>query len=86
MKVILLDKISKLGEIGDVVNVKSGFARNFLIPQKKALFASKDVDLEIDKSQVQLPDGPLKELGEHKISIAMHPEVSTEIIVKVIPE
>ena len=48
--------------------------------------ACKAVDLEIDKSQVQLPDGPLKELGEHKISIAMHPEVSTEIIVKVIPE
>ena len=145
MKVILLDKISKLGEIGDVVNVKSGFARNFLIPHKKALFASKEnievveqkraelaaisedqkvqaqanadalagaevtikvavseeetmygsigtreieeacqsSGIPIDKSQVQLPDGPIKEIGEHKVAITFHQEVSTEIIVKV---
>ena len=42
MKVILLDKIIRLGDIGDVVNVKSGFARNFLIPQKKAMFANDE--------------------------------------------
>ncbi len=41
MKIILLDKIQKLGEIGDIVEVNSGYARNFLIPQKKAAFASK---------------------------------------------
>ena len=35
MKIILLDKIQRLGEIGDVVEVNSGYARNFLIPQKK---------------------------------------------------
>ena len=35
MKIILLDKIQRLGEIGDVVDVNSGYARNFLIPQKK---------------------------------------------------
>ncbi|OOF70375.1 50S ribosomal protein L9 [Rodentibacter caecimuris] len=41
MQVILLDKIVHLGNVGDQVNVKSGFARNFLIPQKKAVMATK---------------------------------------------
>ena len=145
MKVILLDKIIRLGDIGDVVNVKSGFARNFLIPQKKAMFANDEnikiveakkaelaaesedlkvkaqaaadsvsgkqivikvsvseegtmygsigtreieeacqqADIQIDKSQIQLPEGPIKEIGEHSVSISFHQEVSTEIAVKV---
>ena len=145
MKVILLDKIIRLGDIGDVVNVKSGFARNFHIPQKKAMFANDEnikiveakraelaaesedlkvkaqaaadsvsgkeivikvsvseegtmygsigtreieeacqqADIQIDKSQIQLPEGPIKEIGEHSVSISFHQEVSTEIIVKV---
>ena len=145
MKVILLDKIIRLGDIGDVVNVKSGFARNFLIPQKKAMFANDEnikiveakkaelaaesedlkvkaqaaadsisgkeivikvsvseegtmygsigtreieeacqqADIQIDKSQIQLPEGPIKEIGEHSVSISFHQEVSTEITVKV---
>ena len=41
MKVILLENIRKIGSIGDIINVKRGFARNYLISQKKALFASK---------------------------------------------
>jgi len=148
MKIILLDKIQRLGEIGDVVEVNSGYARNFLIPQKKAAFASekniaeveskkdelaamsedlltnaqargKDIegseceilvpvteegalygsvgtreiseafsntDVLIDKSEVQLPDGPIKETGEHNIMITVHPEVSVEVLVKVSPE
>ena len=145
MKVILLDKIIRMGDIVDVVNVKSGFARNFLIPQKKAMFANDEnikiveakraelaaesedlkvkaqaaadsvsgkqivikvsvseegtmygsigtreieeacqqADIQIDKSQIQLPEGPIKEIGEHSVSISFHQEVSTEIIVKV---
>ena len=148
MKIILLDKIQKLGEIGDIIDVNSGYARNFLIPQKKAAFASKkniseveskkeelaaasadllvqaqsraekiegssceikvpvteegalygsvgtreiseafkSIDIEIDKSEVQLPDGPIKEIGDHNIVIAVHSEVSAEVIVKVSPE
>ena len=148
MKIILLDKIQRLGEIGDVVEVNSGYARNFLIPQKKAAFASekniaeveskkdelaamsedllinaqargKDIegseceilvpvteegalygsvgtreiseafsntDVLIDKSEVQLPDGPIKETGNHNIMITVHPEVSVEVLVKVSPE
>ena len=148
MKIILLDKIQRLGEIGDIVDVNSGYARNFLIPQKKAAFASdkniaeveakkdelaaisEDVliqaearaknlegseceilvpvteegalygsvgtreiseafikgEIQIDKSEVQLPDGPLKETGEFSIVISVHPEVSVEVLVKVLPE
>ena len=148
MKIILLDKIQKLGEIGDIVEVNSGYARNFLIPQKKAAFASKknitevearkdelaamsadmltkaeargkdingseceivvpvteegalygsvgtreiseaflDKQIHIDKSEVQLPDGPIKETGDHNIILNIHPEVNVEIIVKVLPE
>ena len=148
MKIILLDKIQRLGEIGDVVEVNSGYARNFLIPQKKAAFASekniaeveakkdelaamsadiltkaqsraKDIEgteceilvpvteegalygsvgtreiseaflvnsVEIDKSEVQLPDGPIKEQGEHSVTIIVHPEVSAQVTVKVLAE
>ena len=42
MNIILLERIEKLGQIGDLVKVKSGYARNFLLPQGKAIFASKD--------------------------------------------
>ena len=148
MKIILLDKIQRLGEIGDVVEVNSGYARNYLIPQKKAAFASekniaeveakkdklaemsadilvkaqsraKDIEgsvceilvpvteegalygsvgtreiseaftsknIEIDKSEIQLPDGPIKETGDHNIIITVHPEVATKVLVKVSPE
>ena len=42
MEVILLESFDRLGQIGDIVNVKNGFARNYLIPQKKALRANKE--------------------------------------------
>ncbi len=148
MKIILLDKIQRLGEIGDIVEVNSGYARNFLIPQKKAAFASekniKDVEArkeelaaasadaltlaksraeslngqsceifvpvteegvlygsvgtreiadafmnkntQIDKSEVVLPDGVIKEQGEFTINIIVHPEVQAEVIVKISAE
>ena len=41
MKIVLLENLRKLGAIGDTINVKRGYARNFLIPEKKALFASE---------------------------------------------
>tara|TARA_S200000501_G_C20816038_1_gene740584 strand:- start:39 stop:485 length:447 start_codon:yes stop_codon:yes gene_type:complete len=148
MKIILTDKILKLGEIGDVVEVNSGYARNFLIPKKKAMFASDDnlkyveskkvelaaaseneianaqgkadaiagarVDIKVqvtdegalygsvgtreisdafnkmdhllDKSVIQLPDGPLKDLGDYSITLLFHPEVSCIVEVSVKPE
>ena len=49
MKVILLENVRKIGSIGDVINVKRGFARNYLISKKKALFASKENIKEVEK-------------------------------------
>ncbi|WP_415403288.1 50S ribosomal protein L9 [Tateyamaria sp. SN3-11] len=55
MQVILLERVAKLGQMGDVVDVKSGYARNYLLPQKKALTASKAniADFEAQKSQLE---------------------------------
>ncbi len=144
MEVILLERIAKLGQMGDTVNVKTGFARNYLLPQGKALratetnlakFESQRADLEvrnlerkteaeqvkskidgtshiiirsagqtgqlygsvsprdivavldeagfkIDRNQVNLP-GPIKLIGLHTITLALHPEVESEITVNV---
>lgn len=141
MKIILLDNIPKLGNIADIIDVKSGYARNYLIPQKKAMFASKEnieyvekrkselakassdevavaqekadqingssaeikvqvteegtmygsvgtreisdalssEELVVDKSNVVLPLGPIKEVGEHLVTISFHPEVNAEV-------
>ena len=43
-------------------------------------------EIQIDKSEVQLPDGPLKETGKHNIVVSVHPEVNVEVLVKVSPE
>lgn len=64
MEVILLERIEKLGQMGDVVNVKPGFARNFLLPQKKALRASKDNLAFFEKQRVQLEALNLKRRDE----------------------
>ncbi len=54
MNVILLEKIGKLGEIGDTANVKSGYARNFLFPQGKAIPATKDNLVEFEQRKSEL--------------------------------
>ena len=54
MKVILLENVSKLGSIGEIIDVKRGFARNFLISKKKALFASKENIKEVEKIKQEL--------------------------------
>jgi large subunit ribosomal protein L9 len=54
MQVILLERVAKLGQMGDVVDVKSGYARNFLLPQKKALSASKANIASFEAQKVQL--------------------------------
>ena len=148
MQVILLEKVGKLGNLGDVVKVKDGYARNFLIPGKLARrateaaikeFENRRVDLEraaeaklaaaqavgeqlagkvvrivqkagvdgrlfgsvtnadiaeglvklglqIQKSQVRLPNGPLKTTGEHPVSVAPHGDVVAEITVLVVAQ
>jgi large subunit ribosomal protein L9 len=66
MQVILLERIGRLGQMGDVVNVKDGFARNFLLPQKKALRATKDniARFEKNRSQLEARDLELKKEAE----------------------
>ena len=54
MKVILLENIKKIGSIGEIIDVKRGFARNFLIANKKALYASKENINQVDKIKAQL--------------------------------
>ena len=148
MQVILLDRIAKLGKLGEVVRVRDGYARNFLIPKglakratqkaiadfdrqkeeleqkasdklKKAkdlgtklsgmvveivqkagvdgrLFGSvtnQDIveklgnnGIEITKSQVSMPEGPIKSAGDHLIRVSPHSEVVVEFTIKVVPE
>jgi large subunit ribosomal protein L9 len=148
MQVILLEKVANLGNLGDVVKVKDGFARNFLIPTKRArratenaikefevrradlekvaaeklgaaqamgdklsgktvtiaqkagvdgrLFGSvtnadiadglKKLGFDVAKSQVRMPTGPLKTVGEHPVSVAAHTDVVVEVTVHVVPE
>ena len=54
MKVILLENIRKIGSIGEIIDVKRGFARNFLIANKKALYASKENIKEVEKIKSEL--------------------------------
>ena len=64
MQVILLERIGRLGQMGDVVRVKDGFARNFLLPQGKALRATDDNRKRFEKDRVQLEARNLELKGE----------------------
>jgi len=148
MQIILLEKIANLGDLGEIVKVREGYARNFLIPQGKAkratpenlqaiearrtelekaageklataqalaeklegttlrvaqkagvdgrLFGSvTNVDVvdalkaqgtEIEKAMVRMPSGPLKQVGEHPVSIVLHTDVTAHITVNVVGE
>jgi large subunit ribosomal protein L9 len=148
MQIILLDKVVNLGNLGDVVKVKDGYARNFLIPFGRARrataaaikeFEVKRADLEkaaaaklaemqvqgeklggttvkltqkagvdgrlfgsvtnadiaqevtkqgfaVNKSQIRLPNGPIKTVGDHAISVALHTDVLVDITVTVYGE
>ena len=148
MQVILLEKIGKLGELGEVVKVKDGFARNYLIPTKRARratdaalkeFQDRRADIEkaaadklaaaqslgeklagktvriaqkagvdgrlfgsvtnadiaealtkagtaIVKAQVRMPNGPLKTVGEHIVSVAPHGDVVVDVTVQVVAQ
>ena len=148
MEVILLEKIANLGELGQVVKVKDGYARNFLIPQGKAkratdenrkAFEARRAELEkaqaaalskaqeraaklnglklqitqkagpdgrlfgsvtnydivealakqgqeVERAQIRMPQGPLKQVGEFPIEIALHTDVDVSITVAVLGE
>jgi large subunit ribosomal protein L9 len=66
MKVILLENFKRLGSIGEIIDVKRGFARNFLIANKKALYASKENVAQVEKVKVELSkkDNEKKQLAK----------------------
>ena len=148
MQIILLEKVANVGNLGDVVKVKDGYARNFLIPQGKAkratpdnirLLEEKRAELEhaageklaaaqaaaqklegvsvkvtqkagvdgrlfgsvtnadiaealtklgmaVLKSQVRMPTGPIKTVGDHAVSVAPHGDVVVEVTVQVVAQ
>jgi large subunit ribosomal protein L9 len=148
MQIILLEKVGKLGNLGDVVKVKEGYARNYLIPTKQARrataaaikeFETRRADLEkaaaaklaaaqalgeqmagkavriaqkagvdgrlfgsvtnadvaealtklgmaVQKSQVRMPTGPIKTVGEHTVSVAPHTDVVVDVTVQVVAQ
>jgi len=63
MKIILLENLRKIGSIGEIIDVKRGFARNYLIANKKALYASKENIKEVEKIKNELGK---KDLGKKK--------------------
>lgn len=72
MEVILLERIEKLGQMGETVKVKPGFARNFLLPQKKALRATKANQARFETERVQLEAANLKRREEaEKVAVTM---------------
>ncbi|MDQ5850335.1 MAG: 50S ribosomal protein L9 [Pseudomonadota bacterium] len=148
MQVILMEKVANLGELGEVVKVKDGYARNFLIPQGKAkratesnlkTFEARRAELEkaqsatlvkakergaklenftlqitqkagvdgrlfgsvtnydivealekqgheVERSQVRMPQGPLKQVGDYPIQVGLHTDVTVTITVSVLGE
>ena len=146
MNVILLDNVENLGNIGDLVKVKPGYGRNFLIPQGKAALATPEnmkaiearraelekaaaedlanaqsraktingmelvipanagsegklfgsvgpidivdafgkVQIEVERSEIRMPDGPIHEIGEFEVGVHLHPEVNADIKIRVV--
>ncbi len=77
MKVILLENIKKIGTIGEIINVKRGFARNYLIANQKALYASKDNIKKVDKIKVELGK---KDLEKKKLAKQIMEKINNKII------
>ena len=109
MQVILMEKVANLGNLGDVVKVKDGYARNYLIPHGKAKRATEEnlktfetrraelekaqaeqlakaQGVEVERSQVRMPSGPLKQVADYHIQIALHTDVIVTINVSVLGE
>ena len=75
MKVILLENVRKVGSIGDIIDVKRGFARNFLISKKKALFASKENIKEVEKIKTELSK---KDQDKKKDAKSIHEKIQNK--------
>ena len=75
MKVILLENVRKVGTIGEIIDVKRGYARNFLISKKKALFASKENIKEVEKIKQELSR---KDQDKKKEARLIHDKISNK--------
>jgi large subunit ribosomal protein L9 len=146
MNVILLENVENLGDIGDLVKVKPGYGRNYLLPQGKAALATPEnmkeiearraelekaaaeelaaakkragtvqgmelvvqanagpegklfgsvgpidiadafeqVQVEVERSEIRMPEGPIQELGEFTVGVHLHPEIDVDITVRVV--
>ncbi len=73
MEVILLERIQNLGDLGELVNVKPGYARNFLVPQQKAVFASEDAKEKVEAARRRLAEEESKrlEVAQAKADLAV---------------
>ena len=76
MKIILLENLKKIGSIGEIIDVKRGYARNYLISQKKALFASKKNIDEVDKIKKELGK---KDLERKKLAKEISDKIQNEM-------
>ena len=84
MKVILLENVRKIGSIGEIIDVKRGFARNYLISKKKALFASKENIKEVEKIKNELSK---KDLEKKKVAKDIFDKIKLkEYVIKKIME
>lgn len=80
MEVILMERVEKLGQMGDVVNVKPGFARNFLLPQGKAMRASEANKAQFEKQRVQLEAVNIEKRSEAEAVAAKMADVSVILV------
>jgi len=80
MEIILLERVEKLGQIGDVVKVKPGFARNYLLPQKKALRATKANLAVFEKQRAQIEANNLQAKGEAEAVAGRMDDVNIVVI------
>ena len=78
MKVILLENLKKIGNIGEIINVKRGFARNFLIANQKALYASKENIKQVEKIKAELNK---KDLEKKKSAKLVMDKINNKIFV-----
>jgi ribosomal protein L9 len=88
MQLILLEKIANLGNLGDKVNVKAGYGRNYLLPFGKATAATAAnlaaSGVEVQKSEVRLPNGTIRNVGEFDVAVHLHAEVEATVRVVVV--
>ena len=77
MKVILLENLKKIGSIGEIIDVKRGFARNYLIANQKALYASKENIKQVEKIKTDLGK---KDLEKKKIAKQLMEKINNKIL------